>query len=127
MDFVIPVFAARQYLPNPNADIEPPQFVATKRRPFGMVEKGNINLRDRPRVWNPEGGYSSVYSMSFQFGDDHIVVPLVTDAGKIESPDEAIDRFALTGRHLGKFSTARAAEAYADLLHKQQEEMFGGK
>jgi hypothetical protein len=100
------------------------QYMATRRAPMGLLDAGNINLANRPSVWNPEGGYSTVYSMSFQDGDKHVLLPLVTDDGKIESPDQAIARYRSTGRHLGTFATAELADDYAERLHKQQEELL---
>jgi hypothetical protein len=124
--FVIPAYASRQYLPNPNSDIEPPQYVATPRVPIGMTEKGNINLRTRPSAWNSEtGGFSSVWSMGFQ--DDkgaEVLVPRVAPNGAILSEDEARQRYERTGEHLGKFSTPESSDAYAQKLHEQQEQMF---
>lgn len=109
----------------PYGDIEAPRYVAGNRQPMGMEEPGNINIMDRPSVWNPNGGgQSSVYSMTFEVDGKHVVVPTVTDDGKIETPDEAVQRYDKTGRHLGKFSTGEMADAYAEQLHLQQEKMF---
>ena len=101
------------------------QYLATRRKPMGMLEQGNVNLLNRPSVWNPDGdGYSSVYSMSFQDGDKHVLVPLVTDQGTIDKPDEAVARYRKTGKHLGTFASSELATAYAEALHKQQEAML---
>lgn len=100
------------------------QTLATRRPPMGMEQQGNINLLNRPSVWNPEGGYSSVYSMSFE--DDNgraTLLPLVTDAGAIETPEQAVARYRQSGRHLGQFSTGPMADDYAERLHLQQEQM----
>lgn len=118
--------------PLPFSDIDPGQTVATRRKPMGMMEPGNINIKDRPSVWNPkDGGYSSVYSMSFEDEKGrHVLVPLVNDQGGIDEPDKAVERYQKTGRHLGVFSPAAGdepsafADAYANDLHLQQEKMF---
>lgn len=105
----------------PEGDLQPPSYMATPRTPMGMVQPGNINLNNRPSVWNPEGGYSSVYSMSFERNGKHILVPLVTDDGSIETPDQAVARYHQTGRHLGVFATSEMADDYANRLHMQQQ------
>lgn len=107
----------------PYGDLDEPQYLATRRKPMGMTEQGNVNLRDRPSVYN-NGGYSTVYSMSFEKDGEHVLVPLVTDHGTIDTPEQAVDRHEQTGRHLGKFATAEMADAYAQELHLQQEAMF---
>jgi hypothetical protein len=124
-------YAARSA--TPFGDMDPPRYVATDRKPMGMVEPGNINIMDRPSVANPAGGRSTVYSMSFQDDDgNQVLVPLVTDKGTIDTPDQAVARYEETGRHLGKFSPAAGdtpsafADAYAEQLHEQQERMVTG-
>jgi hypothetical protein len=114
-------YAARSA--TPYGDMDPPRYVAGRRNPMGMVERGNVNIMDRPSVPNPDGGRSTVYSMSFGEDDKHVLVPLVTDKGTIDTPDQAIERYRTTGQHLGKFATPEAADAYAQELHLQQEQM----
>lgn len=93
----------------------------------GMVAPGNVDLTNRPDVANADGSHSSVRSMSFQESKDgpEILVPTVSDDGRILSDDEAIEMYRKTGRHLGMFKTPDAATAYADLLHRQQESQMG--
>ncbi len=108
----------------PYGDLERPRYLATDREPMGMVERGNINIMDRPSVPNPQGGRSTVFSMSFEEdGGRQVLVPLVTKRGTIDTPDQAVDRYRETGEHLGKFSTAEMADDYANRLHLQQEQM----
>ena len=121
--FDVGAYAARH--PRPYSDMEKPRYLAGNRAPMGMVEPGNVNLMTRPNVWNPEaGGYSSVYSMSFDDGGKHVLVPLVTDDGKIDDVEAAVGRYRKTGKHLGVFSSSDFADAYAEQLHKQQEAML---
>lgn len=87
----------------------------------GMLEPGNVDLTNRPDVVNPDGSHSSVRSMSFEENGREILVPTVSEDGRIMTDDEAIAQYHRTGRHLGKFKTPAEATAYADLLHRQQE------
>jgi hypothetical protein len=88
----------------------------------GVVEPGNIDLTTRPNVANADGSHSSVRSMSFQDekGGPEILVPTVSEDGKIMSEDDAVNAYKQTGRHLGKFTNPDTANAYAQKLHEQQ-------
>ncbi len=89
------------------------------------LEPGNIDLRNRPRVPNPEGGISTLLSMGI--GDDkgvETIVPRVK-GGRILSPDDARAAFADTGEHLGKFGTVEDANLEAERLHRGQEAETG--
>ncbi len=88
----------------------------------GLLTPGNIDLTNRPDVANADGTHSSVRSMSFadRAGGPEILVPTVSDDGRIMSEDDAIDQYHATGRHLGQFSTPSAATLYAQQLHEQQ-------
>ena len=85
--------------------------------PDGLIERGNIDLR-RPSIPNPEGGDSTVYSASFNFGGEEVLLPLA-DEGRILTEEEAIEKYQRTGQHLGKFSTTEAADAYGEQLHDE--------
>lgn len=91
--------------PGPQSNVQPQQ--------------GNINLYDRPRVPN-NGGVSTVFSMSFSErpGGPEILVPRVSDDGRILSPEEAQAQYYRTGRHLGIFATIEEADRYAQSLHE---------
>lgn len=111
-----------------NAQLAPdlsPAFVAGAR-PAGMTSEGNIDINHRPRVTNGDGSISTVRSMSFNEDGQEILVPTVSDDGRIMSDDEAIDAYHATGRHLGKFSSPEQATAYAEHLHEQQSSAIGG-
>lgn len=86
----------------------------------GMVEPGNIDIHNRPIVKNPDGSISTVRSMSTNIDGREVLIPTVSDDGRIMSDDEAVDNFMQTGKHLGMFSSPEAATAYAENLHKQQ-------
>ncbi|MBA3859101.1 MAG: hypothetical protein C0508_01210 [Cyanobacteria bacterium PR.023] len=93
--------------------------------PAELTEEGNINLSTRPRVKNADGSISTVRSMSFYDGKSEVLIPTVSDEGRIMSDDEAIQYYKKSGKHLGKFRTPEAATQYAERLHVQQAAMYG--
>lgn len=91
-----------------------------------MLERGNIDIFNRPQVKNADGSISTVRSFSFSpDGKIEILVPTVSDDGRIMSEDEAVEQYYRTRRHLGMFSSPDAATAYAKALHDQQADYYG--
>ena len=86
---------------------------------------GNIDLMRRPKVRNLDGSISTLRSVSVNIGGKEVLLPTVTDDGRIESVDEAVRRYRQTGRHLGMFDTPEQANAYAKQLHEDQAKMLG--
>lgn len=86
----------------------------------GQVEPGNINLDNRPIVKNADGSISTVRSMSIGVDGKEVLIPTVSDDGRILTPDEAIAQYKETGKHLGVFDTVAHATAYAKKLSSAQ-------
>jgi hypothetical protein len=94
----------------------------------GLHTPGNIDLNNRPKVFNPEtGGHSTVWSMGIGLDDGkEALIPRVSDDGRILSEKEAIEQFKKTRKHLGVFHSKEAANDYAELLHRQQAQQYRG-
>lgn len=102
----------------PNADFE---------NPAGLIERGNIDLAKRPVVKNPDGSISTVRSMGINMDGREVLIPTVSDDGRIMDEGEAVETFRRTGKHLGMFDTPDNSTAYAQRLHQQQERMYRGR
>ena len=90
---------------------------------MAVTYKGNVNLLNRPTVPNPAGGSSTLYSMSFEDNGEEVLIPRVSDDGRILSESEAIEQYRQSGQNLGKFKSPTAATVESDFLHKQQEDI----
>jgi len=95
--------------------------------PATPLVHGNIDLHNRPVVKNPDGSISTVRSMSFGTDQGEVLVPTVSNDGKILSDADAIRQYYLTGQHLGIFRTPQEATAAAIRLHNAQAQEYGPK
>lgn len=91
---------------------------------LGMITPGNINLHNRPVVKNADGSISTVRSRSFNIDGKEVLVPTVSEDGRIMSDEEALKQYKATGRHLGIFESATAATKYAQQLHEEQDREY---
>ncbi len=106
----------------------PQMFAGQGAFPDGVINQGNIDLNNRPQVPNPEtGGTSSVYSMSMGTPYGEVLIPRVTDDGRILSEPDAIENFKKTGKHLGIYGSPDSATEAAQKIHEQQAQSLGNK
>lgn len=89
-------------------------------RPLGMVERGNIDLARRREAQNPDGSFSTVRSITVEADGKFLLIPTITDDGRVVSDEEAVASFNESGHHLGAFETQDAASAYAETLSADQ-------
>src|SRR5215831_3004674 len=89
----------------------PAQQAPVTQIPFGedLVEPGNIDLNNRPIVYNPDGSISTEQSFSISENGTEVLIPQVV-YGQILPRDAAIEHYQETGKHLGKFSSSDAAD-----------------
>lgn len=105
-------------------DQNPVRPARQSRLANGQLVAGNIDLNKRPIVRNADGSISTVRSMSANFDGQEVLIPTVSDDGRVLSDDDAVELFRRTGRHLGKFSTPESATAYAQSLHNDQANQY---
>jgi transglycosylase-like protein with SLT domain len=86
----------------------------------GMVKPGNIDLTKRPVVHRADGSVSTLYSASFGTDEGEVLVPQISDKGKVLTIEEAKKQYEKDGKSLGVFKTPEQADEYANYLHKQQ-------
>lgn len=96
----------------------PQTMTPSMMQPQGMVVRPNIDLGMQPRIPNEDGSISSVRSMSFNDGNGReVLIPTVSQNGRLLSIAESIQQYRATGKHLGIFATPAHADSYANALH----------
>jgi hypothetical protein len=91
----------------------------------GLVERGNIDIANRPAVRNADGSVSTVRSISIEEEGKEILIPTISMDGRFLTNDQAIAEYHKTGKHLGKFDSPEDASAYAEQLHADQQNRYG--
>jgi hypothetical protein len=86
-----------------------------------------MDLQKRPVVKNRDGSISTVRSMSTNIDGREVLLPTVSDDGRILTNRQAIEEYKRTGKHLGIFDNPASATAYAKSLHEQQAQTYDSR
>lgn len=80
--------------------------------------EGNIDLENRPKVYDKQGNYQTVKTITREFDGKTVLLPTIIN-GKELSVKEATDHYIKTGEHLGVFKTKEEADKYDKQLHQR--------
>ena len=90
----------------------------------GMLSHGNIDLTTRPQVINPDGSISTIRSIGVNIDNKELLIPTVSDDGRIMSNNEAVETYRKTGKHLGIFDSPASATTWANVHHADKIDPF---
>lgn len=95
-----------------------------------LFERGNIDPTTSPTVIK-DGKIEVGKSITFENGGIYYVIPTIlrdsNGNGYRATPEEAVNEFLKTGKHLGAFTTQVNADGYANAYHKEQEKFYTKK
>lgn len=80
--------------------------------------EGNINLENRPKVFNEKGQYETVRTITSEIDGKTVLLPTIIN-GKEVTNKEAVAHYKKTGEHLGVFKTREQADKYDKQLHER--------
>lgn len=93
-------------------------YLRAKPDSIRPVAEGNIELENLPKVWNKEGNYETVKTITREFDGKTVLLPTIVK-GKALSVKEATDHYLKTGEHLGVFKNKEDANKYDKQLHER--------
>lgn len=88
--------------------------------PYNALVPGNLDLANRPRVKNADGSVSTIRSMGANFDGKEMLLPTVSEDGRIMSDDEAAQTYLSSGRNLGQFRNELDSDRAAQQMHEDQ-------
>lgn len=80
--------------------------------------EGNIDVENRPKVYDKNGNYQTVKTITREFDGKIVLLPTIIN-GKEVSVKEATDHYLNTGEHLGIFKNKEQANKYDKQLHER--------
>lgn len=92
-----------------------------RKKPRGLLTEGNVDPDSAPVVPSPDGTVSTPRTISIKEDGVEVLIPTVTQDGRVLTDEEAIEQYHRTGRHMGKFDSVESADAYAEEVQGDQE------
>jgi hypothetical protein len=95
--------------------------------PKGMLVAPTLDLTNRPRVKNADGTISTIRTIGIETDGKYVLVPTVSDDGRIMSNDEAFQQCRKTGKHVGIYDTKANADAAGPYWHNLEAAKLAGQ